>query len=304
MLRFRFFQNLFLLALAFTSTLRGVGGEADQFLERELLGTDPFEEFQGDGEQLKGLWGHSGTSPIRIKTHVEVDPTVTPTYRFVADADFQIGSDSQLVRKEGHIEQMISMDPQPDFLITPGDLTHHARTCSYWFLYQDELGDFIKTIVDPLEAAGMDVFVCAGNHDEKSGMIDWIKKREGGERYTFLYAGLRFICCGLYPDKDTVEWLQTISTDRPVVAFWHYNVSGPFSADPGALGGQWWSEEERDAVFDVLLSRFDTRAVIVGHWHHSKLYEYRGIPVAVVGGRKFCVVDIDSSNNLSFSFQQ
>ncbi|NGX42483.1 MAG: hypothetical protein K940chlam7_00763 [Chlamydiae bacterium] len=287
MFQFRFF----LLLLVFATSAGFVKGEEQP-------------DFIVEGDVILKSWWHSGRSPIRKKTFFEVDPMITPTHRFVVDADFQFRIETPPTRKIGHVESIAALEPPADFILVPGNITYSAQYFGWFGVSEDQLGHFIDAVVDPLEAAGLEVHVCLGDSDVSYGVLDWIKAREGGLRYSFLYGGVRFICCGMYPDAETVEWLKTISNDLPVVVFWHHNVSGAYSADNDAPGGQWWTEEERKAVFDVLTVRFDTKAVFVGHWQYSTIYYYRGIPVVLVGGDKFCVTDIDSEKNLHFSLEK
>lgn len=121
----------------------------------------------------------------------------------------------------------------------------------------------------------------------------YLKNKYGNSRYFRQYGELYVVSLGLYPDKAGIDYLkQHIPQGSKIVAFWHYNVDGPFSVE-GYIGGTWWTKKERAAAFDVLSEEYDTKLVVVGHLHNTYAYTFRDIPICVSGGSAFARIVLD-----------
>ncbi|WP_367607814.1 metallophosphoesterase [Legionella sp. W05-934-2] len=207
------------------------------------------------------------------------------------------------------------------------------------FGVSDELSAFKKLVVEPFKKAEMPDFETIGNHDvtqtnwgrffgflakqtenlvnqipgvsveiprpniPRQAFSDYIKHRYGGTCYYRTVGDINVVSLGLYPDKKALAWMEkNVPTDKPIVVFWHYNVSGPFSVE-GSFGGPWWTKAEREKAFAILNNKFQTLAVIVGHYHATDTYRFETIPVYVVGGGQYLELTIDPENAFKITSQ-
>ncbi len=148
------------------------------------------------------------------------------------------------------------------------------------------------------------LYLCKGNHDETSGsnsqLSKYLKKEYGDFCYSFDIEGLHFACCGKYPQKimlgGTLAWLKSdlkkLAPETPVVIFFHYNLTGPFS--------DWWSitcgnctctssKSEKDYFFDAI-KNYNIQCIFFGHVHYSYSALWRNkFRITGVGGDQYAV---------------
>lgn len=181
-------------------------------------------------------------------------------------------------------------------VICAGDLTEYGADGSSFLCYQyggdePQVQALQQQWIEPIESAGIPVYLCAGNHDE---YVPWpyfykpvhklIKRKHGDLMYSFDIAGnagINFVCLGKYPDKKALEFLRdAASKTRPNCIFFHYNLTGPYS--------DWWTEEEKNAFYNEI-SKYEILAIIVGHHHISHDTNWRGYRVISGSGSSVAV---------------
>lgn len=211
------------------------------------------------------------------------------SFYFVVDSDPQIGKEGQELAKSGHTSRILSLSKELSIkcMIMPGDLTDlgsDGKCCSS----VDQLGEFINEWVSPLETIkGMQLLLCAGNHDTytfNKPVMSWLKKRHGDHKYFVDIHNIRFICLGIYPDKKNCEWLKSqININNPIVLFFHYNLSGPYS--------DWWKDTEKEEFFNVI-NGHNIIGIFTGHIHDSFMTKWKGFNVYSTGGKYFALCRI------------
>ena len=139
---------------------------------------------------------------------------------FVHDSDLHYGKHGLGPRKNKENHPISITTSEVQFVILTGDLTDNgydgARLgCIKYGGDVDQITPLLENYVNPIEEAGKEVYLCAGNHDRGKktfwlfhhpAMKYLIRKRHGDFKYTFRKRNLKFICCGECP-RDTV-WLK------------------------------------------------------------------------------------------------
>jgi len=159
----------------------------------------------------------------------------------------------------------INQHPDIDFVVVTGDVTEMGSDSELLAA---------KLLLDSLKKP---YYVIPGNHDTKwseSGNESF-KRIFGSERFAFEHKGFLFLGCnsgpnmrmapGMVPREDIV-WLDSIvktQPNQPVIFMNHYPL------DKGLAN---WYE-----VID-LLKQMNTQAVLCGHGHRNKIYDFEGIP--------------------------
>ncbi len=222
--------------------------------------------------------------------------------RILFNADPQIGNKWQRDRKEGHLRVMHRL--KPDAVCYPGDLTEDGAD-NYWIRRcffpgrQNQWGAFWREWVAPFELQGVDVLLCPGNHDNwrygcKKPVLEKIAAHHGrGLRYVQRYPAvrLRVLVCGVYPGDS--KWIANrLHPDEHNVLVWHYPPAGPQS--------DWWSDEHKQAVLDVLQGYRVT--VVTGHHHDSRSGDWDGVEYYVCGGDRILQLDVSDFGALTWSW--
>lgn len=207
------------------------------------------------------------------------------TTKFLVDSDLHFRHHITDYKKN-HVEKIIKeCDKEKiDALICPGDLTNNGWDGSHLLCWKyggdvDQLKPLKEEYVKPLEKH-LPVYLCHGNHDKyvprpyiHHGVLDYIKKKYGGLRYSFDINDIHFICLGLYPDEDGLRFLKNDlikNTNKNVIIFFHYNLVGSYS--------DWWSNSEKEDFYDTI-KNYKIIGLLVGHHHISKVDNWKGYPV-------------------------
>lgn len=215
---------------------------------------------------------------------------------FVHDSDIHFTDKGPRSDKKLNPDKIIELNP--DFTIVTGDLTDNGYDgksigCFKYGGFSDQLSPLKDNYVHKLEDNGIPVYLCPGNHDRGRPNIcykavhRYIIKRHGGLKYSFERNGIKFICCGEYPDD--LKWLKKQlkkANDRPIFIYFHFNLIGPFS--------NWWSEKEKDKFYQVIKDYPNLQAILVGHWHRSENHtKWNNIRVIRSSGRGFTLIGFD-----------
>lgn len=221
---------------------------------------------------------------------------MTITFLLDSDLHFKYGI---IEYKSDHVNKIIEQVSKEkiDALICAGDLTNNGWDGSHILCWKyggeyDQLSPLKEQFVEPLEKH-LPVYLCHGNHDKyvprpyiHHGVLNYIKKRHGGLMYSFDINDIHFVCLGMYPDKKALEYLKKDmekNLDKNVVIFFHFNLVGQYS--------DWWSDEEKENFYNVI-KNYKIVALLVGHIHISKIYNWKGYPVIVSSHRSIAKCSI------------
>ena len=173
---------------------------------------------------------------------------------------------------------------KPMGLLVSGDITD-AGTKPQWEMFTSLYG--LNGTDAPLK---MPVYECTGNHDRgwdalrpegQEFIAQQVTKRHGSLARSWDWDDVHMVCCDVYPSAEIVAWLKQdlaiVGKQRPVVIYFHYGLSGPYS--------DWWSSPEKDAFYQVIRP-FNIVAIIHGHYHTSRQYKWKGLSVYQVGSPK------------------
>lgn len=188
-------------------------------------------------------------------------------FRFAFISDTHIGSpdgsaEEDLRRTVHDINEMTDIA----FVVITGDITELGRT--------EEL-QRAKKILDSLKVKW---YIIPGNHDsgwsESGGLM--FSRIFGADRFNFDHEGIRFIGCASGPylrmsdghvPRDAVNWLgeelSKLPKDQPLIFLNHYPVNDQLD--------NWYEITER-------LHRQNTWAILCGHGHTNKAFDFEGIP--------------------------
>lgn len=218
------------------------------------------------------------------------------------DTDLHYGYNNPGPRaiKISHPEKIIAT--QATVVVVTGDLTNNGydgRNINLGFTKIKYGGDdnqvkFLKEYyIDPIEASGKELFLCAGNHDRGKSYINLfryqpvrklIRKRHGANTYSFVRQGLRFLIMDEYPRELT--WLTNKlrkHPDDPYIIAFHFNLEGPHS--------NWWSGHNKRHFYRAI-KKYNILALLVGHHHISKVSYWKRIRV-ISSGEKFALITYD-----------
>ncbi len=250
---------------------------------------------------------------------------------FVVDADPQVGYD-QAKNDDMPDQVRIAKQNNPDiikrlqrnydikFLIVCGDLTENGSDgqsqcmpCCVPNKYGDQLDIFLDTYYNPIRQR-VPIYLCPGNHDNdvkwpyvRKPVMKYISDQHGGLNYFFdrdtnssVYEEsetyiIRFVCCGIYPDKKCLEWLEKDVLNGSVdsyIFFFHYPVKG--------LWADWWTDDEKDAFYQTI-KKVKTIAILTGHHHKNRGGSWHNIPFIVAGGKGLALCNVEN-NEVSFDF--
>ncbi len=214
---------------------------------------------------------------------------------FLVNSDMHVGNDEcpNYHFKKNQLSEMERYSDKLDCVIFVGDLTDNGKDEEF-AIFQEE---WVKIFSDK----GIEVFLCRGNHDEDPFFNHKVLNENVPEKYSINLQGIRFICCGEYPNK--IKWLKNelskTGTKTPIIIFFHYNIVGVYSS--------WWSQEQKDefdnsiAEFFNVIKNYNIKSVFTGHWHKSYTYLWKNsIPVIGVGGEYFAIVEFDKEFKIIF----
>lgn len=240
------------------------------------------------------------------------------SYTFFVVGDPQVGHDEQEARMDVKLQQIKNhADPEGrDICIIPGDLTQHGtgpvNNCFVRYFCmcvpyrkardesvpdRDQLAVFKDSYWKPIRERCKRTYVCIGNHDTlitywtgKQPVNDFITKQHGGGRYVDLVDdAIYVVSLGEYPTEDNIAWLErqlASMRKRPVVLFFHFNLYGPFS--------DWWSDENKERLSEVLEPIKERVAFIaVGHHHSSYTGKWKDFNVVNGSGSDVVRVKVD-----------
>jgi hypothetical protein len=231
---------------------------------------------------------------------------------FFVDSDIQYGCADQEGSKRDHVEAMKNWSSmrwpdsgqpiqRPQFCMVTGDLTHNAFCGRLNFMFfpismksiPDELRMLQSRFIDPIEASGIQVKLCAGNHDVapavccgRQPILSFIERRHGSRHYYFEVGGLCCVVADLFPSAKICEWIRetvfrAVGPATPLVFFFHYPPTGEMS--------DWWDACDKDEFARVTRER-RTLAIFCGHLHRSEVQQWQGIPCYNTGGGAFACV--------------
>jgi outer membrane protein assembly factor BamB len=189
-----------------------------------------------------------------------------PVFRFAHISDTHVGTGTGAEDLGCTVRDINSM-PEIKFAIFSGDITEMGSN--------EEL-KLSKAILDSLKKP---YYIIPGNHDTKwseSGCTAF-KSIWGDDKFTFEYGGIRFIACSCGPNMkmgdghvppEDVRWVDSILVSvkdpyHPIIFINHYPL-----------------DESLDNWYELtdLLRKQNTIAVICGHGHSNKAYNFEGIP--------------------------
>jgi len=215
---------------------------------------------------------------------------------FLVASDLHLGADGTFNENKTMVRDMNTMAGRrwpgalggavgkPRGLLVSGDITD-AGTKPQWDMFTSLYG--LNGTDAPLK---MPVCECTGNHDRgwdvlrpegQQFIAQQVTNRHGSLARSWDWDSVHMVCCDVYPSAEIVAWLKqdlaVVGTQRPVVIYFHYGLSGPYS--------DWWSSAEKDAFYQVIKS-FNVVALIHGHYHVSRQYKWKGLSVYEVGSPK------------------
>ncbi len=186
----------------------------------------------------------------------------------------------------------INATPGLSFVVITGDITEMGTN--------EEL-KYAKQLLDSLQ---LPYYIIPGNHDsgwsESGG--DMFNTVFGDTKFSFEYAGIRFLGCASGPyvrmsdghvPRSALNWLdvqlKTLKPDQPLIFLNHYPIDNSLD--------NWYEITNR-------LHHYNTWAVLCGHGHNNHRLNFEGIPgvmgrsnlraKAAVGGYNLVEVRTDS----------
>jgi cytolysin (calcineurin-like family phosphatase) len=152
------------------------------------------------------------------------------------------------------------------------------------------------------------VYEAYGNHDKHHSwhVLDRIRERHGGWRYSFDWDDLHLINLGEAADDEGLAFLardlEKVGRERPVVVYQHFPMKGPYSED------NWFGRGDYRARFARALEPYNVVAVFHGHYHASGRYRWSGLDIYNVGAAKhrqhsFAIVRITDTTLRVASYQ-
>ena len=168
-------------------------------------------------------------------------------FSFVQATDMHVRNELDTAELIEDLEEILPL--QPDFVVATGDEINngHGRAAGMYPHYKAAIKDF-----------PVPVFHVVGNHDVP---VEIYEDFLGPPYYAFNYGGRHFVVLNSMSDvSPQLDWLQREIAMQPenieLVVFQHY--------------------PPEKALLEFL-SRYNTRAVISGHWHSSRVFQYKNI---------------------------
>lgn len=227
-------------------------------------------------------------------------------FNFILDSDFHYGSLEN--NKPRQCKQTngvnISKETDIDFVIVTGDLTENGYNaknfgCFKYGGFRPQLQAFQNQYVEPIIKAGLELKLCVGNHDKGrppylyQPVFNFVKKLNGGIKYSFDHKNYNFICCGIYP-KD-LDWLKKqLKQDKHNIIYFHYNLVGAWS--------DWWSQKEKDKFYTVIKS-YPISAILNGHQHSNVQYKWKDIKIIRCAGNSYGIITCQEDGTVSVIYK-
>ena len=183
-----------------------------------------------------------------------------------------------------------------------GDLTDHGRfeDCnSVKSEWEEFLFDWFYPVAEKIGV--QNIYLCPGNHDTghtfgkkfyKNKSVFDVLKNYGLESYCFFKENILFVCCGIYPDLNTRNYLRSlfrcVHKRIPVIMFFHYTISRPCHG---------FNEDEKEKFYNIIKNH-NVIAIINGHKHGTFEDNWKNIPVIGVGGYGFTVFSTSKKRKL------
>jgi len=215
------------------------------------------------------LWSLAAGVPV--SRMLEAAPqTASPGFTFVQISDSHIGFNRPANPDvngtlQVAVDQINSLEHQPDLIIHTGDLTHLAKPAEF-----DTLAGILRG------AKQQQVFYVPGEHDftgdgGKQYLERFGKGTQGTGWYSFNHKGVHFVAINNVAQmeglgrigRDQLDWLKSdlspLTSSTPVVVFAHIPL---WTVYP-----QWgWGTQDGEEALS-LLKRFGSVTVLNGHIH-------------------------------------
>lgn len=194
---------------------------------------------------------------------------VTP-FKFALITDTHIGNPNNDIDLQHTVDDINQNMPQIEFVIVSGDVTEFGS---------DEELTNAKKILDQIDVP---TYVIPGNHDSnwsESGTNSFLKIF-GTETFGFEHNGYKFFGLPSGPNmrmspgqipREGIKWFQDklaeTDTNTPIIFVNHYPMDNSLNN---------WFE-----VMDAL-KPYNVKAMLCGHGHQNKKYNFEGIPAAML----------------------
>ncbi len=237
----------------------------------------------------------------------------TPMLKLIVNSDLHFQRGSIREDKVNHLAtiQRINQSEGVDAVICAGDLTNNGfdgKALLCWRYGGTE--DQVTPLKEFVDALGAPTYLCEGNHDQyvpwpylHKGVRDLVVRRHGGRTYAWSLqkSGInyRFICLGVYPDKNARKFLlrELCAHSDNIVIYFHYNLEGQYS--------DWWSDDEKKRFLAILEPyRARIRLIIVGHRHENYNAIWNGYNVVSGAGSNVLMCTVDPSNNFTVAVRE
>lgn len=221
--------------------------------------------------------------------------------KILLTSDLHFTSSGFRYKKNGYMDAVINTLKlgNIDANIITGDLTDLDSDgkhfcCIPYGGKEDQMTPLKNTYIKAVEKYTK-VYVCLGNHDWAQidpftyrPMKNYIIQKYGNLRYVFGIGDICFISLNIFPDDDSLNFLQKYlknSPKYPIILFFHYNLTGAWS--------DWWTDAQKEKFYNVIKNS-NIIGLFVGHRHETYTDTWHGIPiVSGAGDDSFYIVDID-----------
>jgi hypothetical protein len=171
---------------------------------------------------------------------------------------------------------------RPSGLVIVGDLTEDGKP-EQWESFERYYG-----LTGTDGKLRMPVFEGIGNHDRNSGpaVAEKVSARHHGSAnaYAWDWGALHLVHLGEAPGQDALAWLKrdldALARGRPVMLFFHYPLTGPWSTD------NWFAEGDARDRFARAIEGANVWAIFHGHFHGAGAYRWHGYDVFTPGSVK------------------
>lgn len=211
------------------------------------------------------------------------------SFQFIHLTDLHIdhqltGSDGTADNIEYVVQRILSMNPQPRFVIMSGDLVDSAHDENYRRLHE-----YIGRL-------GLPVLLALGNHDDREAFHRSMGDREAGDASPYFFSTILERMHVIVLDSSTpgriggtiepeqFAWLEAEldrHPDLPKLIVSHHPPSIGEVPDPLPLQTIDFAQSQR---LGTLLAGRNILGVLCGHVHHDRISMWNGIPVIVGTG--------------------
>ncbi len=225
---------------------------------------------------------------------------------FLLNSDTHFNKDGIRPDKTNDINNMLKIlkNEKIDLILLPGDLTDVGSdgkgscwkkgSCfevRYEFDQLSLLDDNLKLLEEYT-----DVYLSHGNHDAywssfntvlkkffgcsstQYPVLHYIEKKYGSLNYSFYKKNVHFICLGMYPDKNGLEYLKkTLTTDKKTIIFFHFSLDSDES---------WWPTTEKIDFYNQIIKHKNIICICAGHHHitEDKFIYFNDVPIRFLNG--------------------